>query len=73
VKILFSPVGIIAIAILAFIIFFPRHPAEKLRKFGKPMRAFPDDEEPTSEGKPPAADTGTKGSDDDAQGSNRSA
>jgi Sec-independent protein translocase protein TatA len=44
VKILFSPIGIILIAVVLFILFFPRRPGEKLRKFGKPMRAF--DEEP---------------------------
>jgi Sec-independent protein translocase protein TatA len=43
-KLLFSPVGIALIAIVLFILFFPRRPGEKLRKFGKPMRAF--DEEP---------------------------
>jgi Sec-independent protein translocase protein TatA len=61
VKFLFSPAGLIVIAVLAFILFFPRRPAEKLRKFGKPMRAFPDE--------PPSIEAPAAGGSRESEGS----
>ena len=42
-KFLFSPLGLIIIVVLALIIFLPRRLPDKAKKFGKPMRAFPED------------------------------
>jgi Sec-independent protein translocase protein TatA len=41
-KFLFSPYGIVLVLIVAGIIFFPRHGPDQLKKIGKPMRAFDD-------------------------------
>lgn len=43
-KFLLSPIGLILIVAILLILFFPRRAPDKLKKFGKPMRAF--DEEP---------------------------
>jgi Sec-independent protein translocase protein TatA len=56
VKLVFSPVGLAVVALLAAVVFLPRRMPDSVRRLGKPMRAF-DEEEPQSS----AAATGTSG------------
>jgi Sec-independent protein translocase protein TatA len=48
---LFSPAGLLIIAILLAIIFVPRRLPDSAKKLRKPMRAFPDEPE-----QPPESD-----------------
>lgn len=45
-KFLFSPVGLIVILVIAFILFFPQRLPDAAKKLRRPMRAFPDEPEP---------------------------
>jgi Sec-independent protein translocase protein TatA len=53
VKAIFSPAGLILIAFVLFVIFFPRRPPDIAKPLRKKMRAFPEDSEKSGEGSEP--------------------
>jgi hypothetical protein len=64
VKFLLSPIGLILIAAILLVLFMPRRAPDKLKKFGKPMRAFHDEPgESDSDGPPKDTDAPLGGSD----------
>jgi Sec-independent protein translocase protein TatA len=56
VKAIFSPAGLILIAFVLFVIFFPRRPPDVAKPLRKRMRAFPEDSEKAGEGSEPKDD-----------------
>jgi Sec-independent protein translocase protein TatA len=69
VKFLLSPMGLILIAAILLVLFWPRRTPDKLKKFGKPMRAFDDEPEDghsdgsSKEGDAPLSDAQPGGAD----------
>ena len=62
-KFLLSPIGLILIVAILLILFFPRRTPDAVKKrMGKPMRAFPDDEQPAEAGAADAASAREAGS-----------
>jgi Sec-independent protein translocase protein TatA len=52
-KFLLSPIGLIVIVAILVILFLPRRAPDKLKKFGKPMRAFDDEPKDAASGDSP--------------------
>lgn len=48
-KFLFSPLGLALLLLVAFILFIPRRMPDRMRRGGRPMRAFVDEPAPEND------------------------